>query len=45
MKIRRGPTQTTLVAEFERLAEIHPELGLKLTADFPVPESLEPLAQ
>jgi signal transduction histidine kinase len=39
------PTQTTLVAEFERLAEIHPELGLKLTSDFSVPESLEPLAQ
>ena len=26
------PTQTTLVAEFERLADVHPELGLRLDA-------------
>ena len=39
------PTQTTLVAEFDRLAHVHPDLGLKLTPDHPVPEELEPLAQ
>jgi signal transduction histidine kinase len=39
------PTQTTLVAEFQRLADVHPGLGLKLEADFAVPEALEPLAQ
>src|SRR3954468_5294266 len=39
------PTQTTLEAEFQRLADVHPELGLRLAAHFPVPESLEPLAQ
>ena len=27
------PTQTTLVAEFDRLAHVHPDLGLKLTPD------------
>jgi signal transduction histidine kinase len=39
------PTQTTLAAEFDRLAHVHPELGLRLVADHAVPEELEPLAQ
>jgi signal transduction histidine kinase len=39
------PTQTTLVAEFDRLANLHPDLGLKLVAEHEVPEELEPLAQ
>ncbi len=38
-------TQTTLVAEVERLASAHPELGLELEAAAEVPASLEPLAQ
>jgi signal transduction histidine kinase len=38
-------TQTTLVAEVERLARTHPALGLRLRADDVVPPSLEPLAQ
>jgi signal transduction histidine kinase len=39
------PTQTTFLAEFSRLDDVHPELGLRLVADVPVPEELEPLAQ
>jgi signal transduction histidine kinase len=39
------PTQTTLEAEFGRLAHLHPELGLKLVAEYPVPKELEPLTQ
>ena len=39
------PTQTTFLAEFGRLDHVHPELGLKLDAQAPVPEDLEPLAQ
>ena len=42
------PTQTTLVAEIERLAREHPKLGLTLVGDAeaaPVPATLEPLAQ
>ena len=38
-------TQTTLVAEVERLAHAHPDLGLALEADASVPAALEPLAQ
>jgi signal transduction histidine kinase len=38
-------TQTTLVAEVERLSGAHPELGLELQAAAEVPASLEPLAQ
>lgn len=38
-------TQTTLMAEVERLSHAHPELGLGLEASTPVPASLEPLAQ
>ena len=38
-------TQTTLREEVERLARIHPELGLTLDAKYEIPESLEPLAQ
>jgi signal transduction histidine kinase len=39
------PTQTTLTAEFDRLAHLHPDLGLKLVAEHDVPAELEPLAQ
>jgi signal transduction histidine kinase len=38
-------TQTTLVAEVERLSGANPELGLELQAAAEVPASLEPLAQ
>jgi signal transduction histidine kinase len=38
-------TQTTLIAEVERLSLAHPELGLELEATSPVPSGLEPLAQ
>jgi signal transduction histidine kinase len=39
-------TQTTFVAEVQRLARAHPELGVTLAADpADVPPSLEPLAQ
>jgi signal transduction histidine kinase len=40
-------TQTTLFAEVERLAQLHPELGLRLESGDPsdVPAELEPLAQ
>jgi signal transduction histidine kinase len=38
-------TQTTLLAEVERLSGAHPELGLVLEATAEVPVSLEPLAQ
>jgi signal transduction histidine kinase len=38
-------TQTTLVAEVERLSGAHPELGLELEATSGVPAGLEPLAQ
>jgi signal transduction histidine kinase len=40
-------TQTTFVAEVERLARVHPDLGLTLEAgvEGDVPVSLEPLAQ
>src|SRR3954469_106345 len=39
------PTQTTLLAEVERLASEHPELGITLDARDGVPPELEPLAQ
>ena len=39
------PTQTTLLAEVDRLADQHPELGLALVAREEVPAELEPLAQ
>ena len=38
-------TQTTLIAEVDRLTHAHPELGLTLEAEAVVPASLEPLAQ
>ncbi|MGH2870489.1 MAG: GAF domain-containing sensor histidine kinase [Solirubrobacteraceae bacterium] len=38
-------TRTTLTAEMQRLAQAHPDLGLVLAADGPVPSGLEPLAQ
>jgi signal transduction histidine kinase len=38
-------TQTTLIAEVERLAHTDPALGLRLHADNEVPANLEPLAQ
>ncbi len=38
-------TQTTLIAEVERLSHAHPELGLTLDERSPVPTALEPLAQ
>lgn len=40
-------TQTTLIAEVERLARVHPDLGLVLEAgeEGDVPTTLEPLAQ
>jgi signal transduction histidine kinase len=45
--LSRAPraTQTTLIAEVERLSGAHPELGLELEATSPVPAGLEPLAQ
>jgi signal transduction histidine kinase len=39
------PTQTTLLAEVDRLADQHPELGIALAEHDEVPEPLEPLAQ
>jgi signal transduction histidine kinase len=39
------PTQTTLLAEVDRLADQHPDLGIALTASEEVPVALEPLAQ
>jgi signal transduction histidine kinase len=41
------PTQTTFVAEVDRLGKIHPELGVTLEAggEGDVPPALEPLAQ
>ena len=44
---RRGATQTTLLAEVERLARVHPDLGVTLEAggEGDVPPALEPLAQ
>jgi signal transduction histidine kinase len=39
------PTQTTLRAELERLADQHPELGISLAEHDELPEALEPLAQ
>ena len=39
------PTQTTLLAEVERLADQHPELGITLIERDDVPAQLEPLAQ
>jgi signal transduction histidine kinase len=40
-------TQTTLFAEVERLARVHPDLGVRLERGAPddVPSALEPLAQ
>jgi signal transduction histidine kinase len=38
-------TGTTVIAEVERLAQTHPDLGLNLVAEHQVPPSLEPLAQ
>jgi signal transduction histidine kinase len=40
-------TQTTFIAEVERLARLHPDLGVRLEAgsEGDVPPSLEPLAQ
>ena len=39
------PTQTTLLAEVERLASQHPELNIAVAERDEVPEELEPLAQ
>jgi signal transduction histidine kinase len=39
------PTQTTLIAELDRLTDRHPELGIALAEHDDVPEALEPLAQ
>jgi len=39
------PTQTTLLAEVDRLSEQHPELGIVLESRVEVPAPLEPLAQ
>jgi len=39
------PTQTTLLAEVERLTDQHPELGIVLVERHEVPPELEPLAQ
>jgi signal transduction histidine kinase len=39
------PTQTTLLNEFRRLADLHPDLRLRLVEEHDVPEELEPLAQ
>jgi signal transduction histidine kinase len=38
-------TQTTVVAEVERLTHAHPGLGIELQEDGQVPSGLEPLAQ
>jgi signal transduction histidine kinase len=38
-------TQTTLMEEVERLARVHPDLGVVLETGGEVPEALEPLAQ
>jgi signal transduction histidine kinase len=38
-------TGTTVIAEVERLAQTHRDLGLNLVAEHEVPPSLEPLAQ
>jgi signal transduction histidine kinase len=38
-------TQTTLMEEVERLARVHPDLGVALETGGHVPEALEPLAQ
>jgi signal transduction histidine kinase len=38
-------TQTTLMEEVERLARVHPDLGVALETGGEVPEGLEPLAQ
>jgi signal transduction histidine kinase len=38
-------TGTTLAAEVQRLAGVHPGMGLRLEAEREVPASLEPLAQ
>ena len=45
--LSRAPreTQTTFVAEVERLARVHPDLGMTLVAEDDVPPALEPLAQ
>jgi signal transduction histidine kinase len=39
------PTQTTLLAEVDRLAQQHPELNIALAERDDVPQGLEPLAQ
>jgi signal transduction histidine kinase len=39
------PTQTTLLAEVNRLADVYPELGIALAESDEVPAELEPLAQ
>lgn len=39
------PTQTTLLAEVDRLADEHPGLGIALAGNVEVPPELEPLAQ
>jgi signal transduction histidine kinase len=39
------PTQTTLLAEVERLASQHPDLNIAVAERDEVPEELEPLAQ
>jgi signal transduction histidine kinase len=39
------PTQTTLIAEVDRLADEHPELGIALAEHDAVPAELEPLVQ
>jgi signal transduction histidine kinase len=39
------PTQTTLLAEVDRLTDEHPELGIVLVERHEVPPELEPLAQ
>jgi signal transduction histidine kinase len=39
------PTQTTFAEEFDRLAHLHPGLGLRLDAEEEVPRELESLAQ
>jgi signal transduction histidine kinase len=39
------PTQTTLLAEVDRLADVYPELGIALAESDEVPAELEPLAQ
>jgi signal transduction histidine kinase len=42
---RSRETQTTLMAEVERLSRAHPELGVTLEGQQEVPVALEPLAQ